>query len=186
MRYSLIMVLLTIGLFQIDGLGLKGDLRKDKKRLAEEHGVVIDIKPLSMFEKYAAMDLSKFSASKKVVKSNSIAKWTSKGDPKLQLFKIETVLAGDTVFRARELDRLTKRPSTEEQIIKLNPRDYVYYTYIIITKKGNKLIYLREKSEGIIEYRIGSNAYHPIRESIALGQNYPDLDKLVKTVLALN
>lgn len=186
MRYLLIMFLLTIGLFQIDKFGLKADLIKDRKRLAEEHGVIIDVRDLSVFEKYAAIDLSKFLVSKKVVNNNSVVKWTSKSNPKLVVFKIETVLAGDTIYRAREIDILTNKSGSQyEKDIKLHPREYVYYTYIIVPEKGEKLVYMREKSEGIVEYRIGDKKYQPIRESILLGQNYPDLDKLVKTVLAL-
>ena len=185
MRYSLIMLLLTIGLFQTDRFSLKADLIKDKKRLAEEHGVHINVKDLSQFEKYAAMDLSKFSVSKKVVNNNSVVKWTSKSSSKLVVFKIETVLAGDTIFNVGKIGPVTNRQANGHEIIKLNPRDYVYYTYIIVPEKGDKLVYMREKNEGIVEYRIGGKKYQPIRESILLGQNYPDLDNLVKTVLSL-
>jgi len=185
MRYLLIIAFLTAGLFKKDTLGLKADLIKDKKRLAEEHGIHINEKGLNAFEKYAALDLSRFSAVKKVVDNNNVIKWTSKSNPKFFLFKIETVLAGDTVFSAKRFDPLTKRASAQEDIIKLNPRDYVYYTYIIVPEKGKQLVYLREKNEGLVQYRVNSQEYHTIRESIALGQNYPDLDKIIKSALAL-
>ncbi len=179
------MLVLTIGLFQTDKLGLKADLIKDKKRLAEEHGVHIDVKDLSQFEKYASMNLSGFTVNKKMVNNSNIVKWTSKSNPKVVVFKVETVLAGDTTFTAKSVDPVTKMRSNQYDVIKLKPQNFTYYTYIIVTEKGTQLVYLREKNEGLIKYRVGTKAYEALKEVITLGQNYPDLDNLVKTVLAL-
>ena len=187
MRYSLIIVLLTIGLFQTDKFGLKADLIKDKKRLAEEHGGTnINLKDLSVFEKYAAMDLSKFSVSKKVVSNNSVLKLTSKVNPKLILFKMETVLAGDTVYREKELEVSTGKPvSRKAKIIKLKPHDFVYSTYIIVPQEGEQMVYLSEKNDGLVEYRINGKRHYPLYESIALGQPHLDLNEIIKIAMAL-
>lgn len=162
-------------------LFLAADLKKGKHILAHAHGIGLNKEDtpykLNVFDKYASMNLAGFAFSKKKNGKHTISLWKQKGKRRLEIYQVETILHVDTaVTTYLYIDTPSKQKKEKTSI----NSDFNYRTYIIYDGKQPTLIYTIDTKGYLLEYRIGKHTIQPYYEDVAIGQELPDINAIVR------
>ncbi|OOQ59131.1 hypothetical protein [Mucilaginibacter pedocola] len=159
-----------------DTLQLKIDFERDRRQiLGNQHGILMDKEGklgLRVFRKYADMNLSGFKFSKVQSGQHTIIKWKAPQN-NLEICQIRSVTPSYTVYDQFDVDG-------NKQAVKEKGPNIVFYTYIIMPKDADRLIYFTQRGEGLQHYTIGKKRFRVIREAIPLGVKYPDEKELLE------
>jgi len=178
-----ILLLLIFLKIEVATFHLAADLKRGKYILSQEHGVGLykEDRPykLSVFDKYARMNLSGFAFSKKQSGKYTISSWKQKGKRKLEIYQVETKLHAnsDAIIHLN-----AKMPSNaRKEKIKVNA-DFTYRTYIINDNTKPQLVFTIATKGETLSYRIGQHTVSPMYESIPIGLVEPDEDEIIRLV----
>jgi|GEM_PF-3593276 len=178
-----ILLLLILLKIEVATFHLDADLKRGKYILSHEHGVGLykEDRPykLSVFDKYAQMNLLGFAFSRKHIGKYTISCWEQRGKKNLEIFQVETKLHADSDAIIHLNAEMPSNARKEK--IKVNA-DFTYRTYIINDNTKPQLVFTLATKGETLSYRIGQHTVSPMYESIPIGLIEPDEDEIIRLV----